>query len=84
VIKWPPNFQTVTFWPPPLVKTVKLDEKYKMISFFGVKLLKCHLEKKNQFKKCPHKNDVVLKKKKKKKKKRKRRRKRTVRLASHP
>jgi hypothetical protein len=69
----PPNYQTVAFWPPLLVKTVKLDEKYKTMSFFGVKLLKCPFEKKNQFKKYPQKRHRFEKKKKKKKKKRRRR-----------
>jgi hypothetical protein len=44
-----------------------LDEKYKTTLFFGVKLLKCPFEKKNQFKNTP-KNDIVLKRKKKKEK----------------
>jgi ssDNA-binding Zn-finger/Zn-ribbon topoisomerase 1 len=67
-----PNYQIVAFWPPPLVKIVKLDEKYKTTSFFGVKLLKCSFrkKKKNQLKKCP-KKDIVLKKKKKKKERKK-------------
>jgi hypothetical protein len=78
VIKWPPNYQTVAFWPPPLVKTIKLDEKCKTMSFFEVKLLKCPFEGKNQFKKCPpppqKKNDVVLKKEKRRRRRRRRRR----------
>jgi hypothetical protein len=71
VIKWPPNYLTVVFWLPPLVKTVKLDGKYKRTLFFGVKLLKCPFEKKNQFKKCPPKTTSFLIEKKKRKKKKK-------------
>jgi hypothetical protein len=45
-----------------------LDGKYKTTLFFGVKLLKCPFEKKNQFKKCPPKTTSFLIEKKKKKK----------------
>jgi hypothetical protein len=59
-----------------LIKTIKLDGKYKTKSFFGVKLQKCHFRKKNQFKKYPPKRhrfeeeeEEEEKKKKKKKEK---------------
>jgi hypothetical protein len=66
------NYQTVAFWPSPLVKTIKLDEKYKTTSFFSVKLQKCHFRKKNKLKKYPQIRHRFEKKKKKKKKERRR------------
>jgi hypothetical protein len=68
----------MAFWLPLLVNAVKLDEKCKTMSFFKVKLLKYPFEEKNQFKKCPPKNDVVLGKKKRKRKRKRRIRRRTV------
>jgi hypothetical protein len=41
----------VAFWPSPLVKTIKLDEKFKTTLLFEVKLLKCHLVEKEGKKK---------------------------------
>jgi hypothetical protein len=61
---------------PPLVKTIKLDGKYKTSSFFGVKLLKCHFENKINLKNTPPPQKLRRFEKKKK-----RRRRRTVGLA---
>jgi hypothetical protein len=55
VIKCPLNYLAIVVWPPPLVKTVKLDGKYRTTSFFGIKLLKYPFGKKINLKNAPQK-----------------------------
>jgi hypothetical protein len=75
VIKWPSKLPDNCILAPPLVKTIKLDGKYKTTSLFGVKLLKCHFEEKKSIKKFPPKTTSFLIKKKKKEKERRKKKK---------